>query len=389
MKGTGVGIVAAKLCVVAAAVLGFAASANAQTNLQNAAQALSDGEWREFTSSNWSRSIAEAQPGSNRSVIDFSQRMHWDSIDKRLWFWGSGHQEPAKIIRYDANSDTWTNINSMPSAISNNGHAYDEQGIDVQGRYLWKKQHSSDHFHRMNLDTGSWQTDVLISPGAGSGVAQGMEIFPNFMGTTALLDYSSLYDLRFYDIEASGNPEMQGARYTTGGAGNDIVAGFNHQFIVYDPANQIVVLGGGKEKNNQPANRIYKIANNNALTELDRIPESLRSDNRYIGVGAGAAVLTPGNNGMLYAFQPPDVYELNPNAAPGNQWRQLPDSPLNDDNVSPWFVTTLIPEYNVIVVNTWAGNQSKMFLFKPGECNNCPVVDTIAPKEPTQVLIAD
>ena len=277
MNGSGISLKDGRLYLGALVGLSVSTVIQAATPLEITAQDLRDGEWREYTSSNWGKSIAEAQPGSNRSVIDFSQRMHWDSLNERLWFWGSGHQEPAKIIRFDANSDTWTNINNVPSPIANNGHAYDEQGIDVQGRNLWKKQHSSDVFHRMNLDSGSWQTNVFTSPGAGSGVAQGMEVFPNFMGTTALLDYTSLFGLRFFDLEASGTPEMSNLRYSTGRDGNDdIVAGFNHQFIVYDPANRIMVLGGGKESNGHPANRIYKVAANHDLTELDNIPSALR-----------------------------------------------------------------------------------------------------------------
>lgn len=375
----------------------FAAAPSHGNPLQDTAASMSEGEWREYTSSNWDSRIAEAEPGTpGKSILDFSQRMHWDPIGKQLWMWGKGHGAPvAKLIKFNAESNEWT-IMPNPTPFTGTGHAYDEQAIDISGRYLYKKKHSDHPVHRMDLDTGDWESNVF-SVGSGD-VAQAIEIFPNFQGRDVILSYDSNSGLDELVISSGATRQL----YSTGSAskGKDIVNGKNHVFIVYDPANEIVVLGGGNgDSASFSAEHVYKLTKNNVLTELDNIPSALRvgtdGAGQYLGPGVKRGILCPGGNGKLYAHKMIGddqshhrlLFELDPNAPSGSQWRQMPNSPLDDTNARVWLVCTLIPEYEVIVFNSWNNRDPRMFLYKPGACDNCPPVDSVAPAAPTGLQI--
>lgn len=145
--------------------------ATVSSSLQALANSMSSNSWSNFTMGGLTLSLVDA--GSSHSIVEFCARGHWDRLNRKIQFWGQGHNAASKLITWDDATNQWS-IGTDPG-FGGVAHAYYHQAMNQATGDLYLRQYSGSGIKR-KLYNQAW-TNVASINNSYNQVAGGLEWF--------------------------------------------------------------------------------------------------------------------------------------------------------------------------------------------------------------------
>lgn len=310
------------------------------TSLSDVAAALPEGQWAELATSGFNP--ATLDDGAASSVFWFAEDMGWDATRRQLLYVGGGHDSDAEFVRYSEVTNAWSR--SKPSGgfwHANFSHAYDHIAlIPSVGRLYFRQPASaeSDQIEIYDLAAGTWSRSPLMAQAPACCGA--LEYFPDLGGLVLVAGDGPIY---FYDPAAN--------LWSTLASGAAI--GDYHNFAEYSAAHRMMIFGGGEGPNGMT---LFRLDANRQITRLNDAPQRMGTTH--------SVVTTDPVSGNFLVFFDTASYELDPVT---QAWTPL-------TTVPPWIalgnagvfnaVATPVPTYGITLVAKYAGDDSRVYLYR-------------------------
>ncbi len=322
----------------------LAASVQA-TSMSDVAAALQGRQWAELTTSNFNS--ATLADGTAFSVFWFSEDLAWDPLRRKLHFVGGGHGSDAEFVSYDEVTNTWSRrkpAGGIPWNV-NFSHAYDHLALVPTLGRLYFRQPASDQSERIeifDLAAGTWSRSPLMP--SRPECCGALEYFPELGGLVQAAGSGPVF---LYDPAASS--------WSTLSSG--LAIGDFHNFAEYSARHRMMILGGGEG------------ANGRALFTLSAARQFRRIADAPQRMGTTYSVVTSDPvGGNFLVFFDTAAYEMNPVS---ETWTPIPAPPWLGLGTAGIFnvVATPIPVYGVTLFAKYAGDDSRVYLYKHTSAN--------------------
>ncbi len=332
----------ARWCSGLAATLSLAIGASGSAGasaLSDAAAQLQPGQWTTLDTQSFTRALLD--DGAGYHVFYYTEDMVWDPVSRQLLFVGGGHGSDAEFLRYRESTNAWTR--SKPTGDfwhSSFSHAYDHNAIIPSlGKFFFRQPayDPSDHVEIYDIASGVWSRSAAMP--YRPGCCSGLEYFPELNGLVLADGYSGVM---LYNVAANRWSEISGAGW-----------GDYHNFAEYSPVHKVMIFGGGESSG---TNALFRLDANRQITRLSNSPAQLGTTH--------SIVTTDPVSGNFLVFFNSAFYELNPLT---DTWRRMSVNPpwqsMGDYGVFG-AVGTPISTYGVVAVAKYAGDNSKVYLYR-------------------------
>ncbi len=317
----------------------LAASVQA-TPMSDVAAALQGRQWAELSTSNFN--AATLADGTAFSVFWFSEDLAWDPTRRQLHFVGGGHGSDAEFVSYDEATNAWTRrkpAGGIPWNV-NFSHAYDHLALVPSVGRLYFRQPASDQSERLeifDLAAGTWSRSPLMP--SRPECCGALEYFPELGGLVQAAGPGPIF---LY------NPVANSWSMLSSG----IAIGDYHNFAEYSARHRMMILGGGEGSNGRA---LYTL---NTSRVFRRIPDAPQR------MGTTYSVVTSDPvGGNFLVFFDTAAYEMDP---VNETWIPIPAPPWLALGAAGIFnvVATPIPAYGVTLFAKYAGDDSRVYLYK-------------------------
>lgn len=320
----------------ALAALALAAGQARASALSDAAAALQPGQWRVLNTTNLNR--ATLDDGAGYHVFYYTEDLTWDPVSRQLLFAGGGHNSDAEFLRYRESTNAWTRTKPAGSQWHHSfSHGYDHNAIaPALGKFYFRQPayDPSNYLEIYDIASGTWSRSAPMP--YRPGCCGGLEYFPELNG---LVLANGDAGLLFYDPAANRWSELSGAGW-----------GDYHNFAEYSPVHKVMIFGGGESSG---GNAVFRLNASRQITRLANAPGHLGTTH--------AVVTTDPVSGNFLVFLDNAFYELNPAT---NTWRRMSaNAPWQSSGVFG-VVATPISTYGVVAFVQYAGDNSKVYLYR-------------------------
>jgi len=330
-------------CAITLAVLSLASATVGASPLSDAANALQPGQWTVLTTNGFNDSILNI----NGTIFAYSEEMKWDSQKNEMHFVGAYHYQPVAHIVYNESTNTWSKRNLDAGVFGQPFHSYDHMAIDPASRLMWVRPFGAagNKLQRYDLDAKTWSSTATFSGGLQDAV--GIEYFPELKKVV----YIDEGNVRLYDPASNA---WLVAMVSPAGLGP------YHNIAEYSPVHKVMIMGGGND-----SRAIYRMNSSGQITRMKDAPV-------VIGVTNSIVTVDPISGDFLVLTRAKQFYQYNPIT---DVWTQLSGgTSVALFNLSSDFpdiqgaAASPIPQYGVIMVAKYDGNNSKIYLYrhKPG-----------------------
>jgi hypothetical protein len=342
------GFLCASTFVLALVIVGGQASASA---LSDAAAALQPGQWTVLSTGNLNR--ATLDDGAGYHVFYYTEDLTWDPVSRQLLFVGGGHGTDAEFLRYRESTNAWTRTKPGGSQWhSSFSHGYDHNAIaPALGKFFFRQPayDPSNYLEIYNIAAGTWSRSAPMP--YRPGCCGGLEYFPELNG---LVLANGDAGLLHYDPAANRWSEISGASW-----------GDYHNFAEYSPVHKVMIFGGGESSG---TNAVFRLNASRQITRLANAPAHLGTTH--------SVVTTDPISGNFLAFFGSSFYELNPAT---NTWRKMSTNAPWQASGGIWgVVATPISTYGVVAFVKYAGDNSKVYLYRHSAGTTGPTVSLSA-----------
>ena len=255
------------------------------TALGDLAASMVSGEWRVLTTSNLSNYFIKVywspEAGSAPdSLLGYGDEAQWDPISKQLFIGGGSHNYNGRIIAYSADNNSWRVISALDyspywSAVNpipggTGIHGYNRTGISASRRqFYYMNGYNPAYIQVYNIDNNTWGSPFGPAPG-GTYENANAEYFPEL--DSIIMPQGS----------SGGNNILREYNLSTGiwSSNGSVTTGAVHDRAVYNPVKAEVIMGGGQ---NDPIawQHIYKLSNNNVLSQMADAPMSIGAEKAF------------------------------------------------------------------------------------------------------------
>ena len=316
------------------------ASAGAQASastLSDAAATLQPGQWRVLNTTNLNR--ATLDDGAGYHVFYYTEDLTWDPVSRQLLFAGGGHGTDAEFLRYRESSNAWTRTKPGGSQWhASFSHGYDHNAIaPALGKFYFRQPayDPSNYLEIYNIASNTWSRSAPMP--YRPGCCGGIEYFPELNG---LVLANGDAGLLLYDPAANRWSELSGAGW-----------GDYHNFAEYSPVHKVMIFGGAESSG---TNAVFRLNASRQITRLANAPGHLGTTH--------SVVTTDPVSGNFLVFFDNAFYELNPAT---NTWRRMSANAPWQSSGGVWgVVATPISTYGVVAVVKYAGDSSKVYLYR-------------------------
>jgi len=332
------------------------------TPLSDVAAALQPGQWAELPTIGFDAALLD--DGGAYAVFWYAEDLAWDAQRQQLLFIGGGHGSDPEFLTYNELTNTWSRRKPAGGIPWDTyfSEAYDHIALIPSLGRLYFRQPAfteSDRIEIYDIPTQTWTRSPLMP--ARPACCGALEYFPELGGLVNLAGPGPLY---FYDPNANAWSTLAGS----------VAIGDYHNFAQYTPVHRVMIFGGGEGPNGQA---VYRMNADRSITRLVDAPQ--RMGTTY------SIVSTDPVSGNFLVFFDTASYEFN---SITQVWTLLPGVP-------PWrpigyegvfvAVATPLPEYGVILVAKYAGDNSRVYLYRHTATSGPPpTVELTA--QPAQVV---
>jgi hypothetical protein len=329
-----------RLAGLVVGVLSLAATPVPATPLTDVAASLAPGQWGELATTNFNE--ATLGDGTSFAVFWFSEDLAWDGANRRLYFVGGGHDSDAQFLTWSESTNAWTRAKPAGGVWHPTfSHAYDHLALIPSRNRLYFRQPASDSNDRIEIyDIGSatWsRSAVMPSRPACCGA---LEYFPELGGLVMAAGPGPVF---LYDPGGNSWRELA----------NNVAIGDFHNFAEYSPVHRVMIFGGGEGANGRA---LFRINANGQVARLGDAPQR-------IGITYSVVTTDPVSGDFLVFFDNAS-WQFNPIT---DTWTPLSAVPPWRSLGSPGIfaaVATPIPELGIVVVAKYAGDNSRVYLYR-------------------------
>ena len=310
------------------------------TALSDVAAALQPGQWAELATEGFNQ--ATLGDGDSYSVFWYAEDLAWEEAHRQLLYVGGGHGSDAEFLTYDEASNRWS-VRKPGGAIpwdDNFSHAYDQLAlIPALGRLYFRQPafSPSDRLEIYHIATASWSRSAPMPrlPAC----CGALEYFPELGGLVMVAGAGPIY---LYEAATDAWSTLS----------NGTAVGSYHNFAEYSPVHRAMLFGGGEEANGAA---LYLLRADRQITRLNDAPSRMGTTH--------SVVSTDPVTGHFLVFFNSAAYELDPRS---QAWAALPAPPWLAHGEPGVFnvVATPIPTYGVILVAKYAGDNSRVYVYR-------------------------
>jgi hypothetical protein len=316
------------------------------TSMSDVAAPLQPGQWAELTTGNFNQALLG---DGSYDLFYFTDDIAWDPLSRQLLFVGGGHDNDADFLRYSEATNSW--LRSKPAGSSwhtNFSHAYDHNAIiPALGKFFFRQPAApqSDRIEIYDIVTGSWSRSAPMP--ASPACCGGLEYSPDLGG---LLLIAGPGPILFYE------PATDAWRTLSAGQ----AVGDYHNFAQYSPTHRVMLFGGGEGANGAA---LFLMDANRRIRRLSNAPQQM-------GI-THAVVTTDPVTGNFLVFFDTGTYDFNPVS---QTWTPLPTPPWLSLGSPGIFnvVATPVSTYDVILFAKYAGDDSRVYLYRHAERSALP-----------------
>lgn len=208
------------------------------TALSTAAAALAAGQWATFTCNYPSTLTSLIFAGGVKYIVEYADKMVWDSVRQQIYFTGGGHSEDEKTIVYHDVTNTWEDLGTPPwytqlpgNAIHGYQHNTYANGVQYYGIFASRTIRTRD------VENDTWSTIDTSGINQFSGLTGAVEWFPTYgAGSLMIVQGGGVDDGPGTVLRRSGGS------WTEIGTPN---MGAYHNIGVYSSILDLVFFGGG------------------------------------------------------------------------------------------------------------------------------------------------
>lgn len=311
------------------------------TSLSDVAASLQPGQWAELTTANFN--AATLDDGGAYSVFWYAEDIAWDAARRQLLYVGGGHGSDAEFLAYDEATNTWS-VRKPGGGIPWDTYfseAYDHIALVPSLDRLYFRQPAFDQSDRIeiyDISSGTWSRSPLMP--ARPACCGALEYFAELGGLVQLGGPGSIF---FYDTTTD--------LWSTLSSG--VAVGDYHNFAEYSPVHRVMIFGGGEGANGAA---LFRMDAARQITRLNDAPQ--RMGTTY------SIVTTDPVSGDFLVFFDGASYELDPMT---QVWTPLAAVPPWRSLGAPGVfnaVATPIPTHGVILVAKYAGDNSRVYLYR-------------------------
>jgi len=351
-----------RMASVGAALLGFSVIASAAAPLIEAAQSMSEGEWRKVQTTGLTKEFLEEKSSANDSIMQWGAKAAWEPQSQMFLFAGAPHGGARKMIRYKALEDRWE---EGPVHPGQGAHSYYYSATQTENG-LWYRYLSEVNDGTVGMigvydpQSNSWST----LPGTVNHKNQGPKFggfayFPERNGFLLVAGWRGGY---WYDKSSASWSRID---YPN----NNI-----HDYAVYNPVHKVVMFGGGGD--GQSSNLDFWVMNAAGETLGPyTAPQLIRTSEGHITVD-------PVTGKYLVIFDGRQLFEYDVSK---NQWARLPDPPqvfAQSQDMNGRWVAAPIASLGVIMYLMYSPEPA-VYLYKHG--GGVGVVDSVPPNPPANL----
>jgi hypothetical protein len=324
--------------------------------LSDAAATLQPGQWRVLGTANLNR--ATLDDGAGYHVLYYTEDLTWDPVSRQLLFVGGGHDTDAEFLRYRESTNAWTRTKPAGSQWHDNfSHAYDHNAIaPALGKFYFRQPayDPSNYLEIYDITSNTWSRSAPMP--YRPGCCGGLEYFPELNG---LVLANGDAGLLFYDPAANRWSEISGAGW-----------GDYHNFAEYSPVHKVMIFGGAESSG---TNAVFRLNASRQIARLSNAPAHMGTTH--------SIVTTDPVSGNFLVFFDNAFYELNPAT---DTWRRMSaNAPWQSSGGVFGVVATPISTYGVVAFVEYAGDSSKVYLYRHTAAASSPTVSLSA--SPTSV----
>ena len=316
------------------------------TSMSDAAAPLQPGQWTELATGNFNQATLG---DGNYDLFYFTDDLAWDPLSRQLLFVGGGHDNDADFLRYSEVNNSWSRSKPTGSSWHTNfSHAYDHTAvIPALGRFFFRQPAApqSDRIEIYDIATGIWSRSapMPVSPAC----CGGLEYFPELGGLVLVAGPGPVL---LYD------PATNAWRTLSGGE----AVGDYHNFAQYSPRHRVMIFGGGEGANGAA---LFLMDANRRIRRLSDAPQRM-------GITHSVVTTDPVTGNFLVYFDS-GAYELDPVR---QTWTPLPAPPWLAYGSPGIFnvVATPIASYDVILFAKYAGDDSRVYLYRHADRTALP-----------------
>jgi hypothetical protein len=311
------------------------------TALSDVAAAVQAGQWAELVTTGFDS--ATLDDGGAYAVFWYAEDIAWDAARQQLLFVGGGHGSDPEFLTYSEATNAWTRRKPGGGIPWDTyfSETYDHLALIPSLGRLYFRQPAftpSDRIEIYDIVAGTWTRSPLMPNRPACCGA--LEYFPELGGLVNVAGPGPVY---FYDPAANAWSTLAAS----------VSIGEYHNFAQYSPVHRVMIFGGGEGPN---GTALYRMDANRQITRLNNAPQ--RMGTTY------SIVTTDPVSGNFLVFFDNASYQFNPMT---QVWTLLPGVP-------PWrpigyagvfaAVATSLPEYGVVLVAKYAGDNSRVYLYR-------------------------
>ena len=320
------------------------------SELSDAASALAPGSYVELSTQGFNEELM--LQGGGHHMLQYAESMIWDPMRREIHFVGSGHLQGYQHIVYNEANNSWSQ-RPLPGFISSqDSHGYDHIAINLERREFYFRGFNQNRIWIYNLDSQSWTTSSVMS-------------LQNYQVAGGMAWFQDMQRMIYVDGDfglATYNPANNSWNTLSGSLG----LGPYHNFAEVAEKDNVVVLGGGNG-----SGVIYHLSANGNLTRKGNAPQSMGTTNSI-------TVYEP-VSGDFIVFFADSTYQYRPSS---DTWTRIGNTPpfsgLGDNGIFGG-IATPISTHGVIMIAKYAGNNSKVYLYKYAEGDGNPPPDPEPP----------
>jgi hypothetical protein len=317
------------------------------TALGSLAASMTPNSWAELTNTSgfnggtiFTRCVHSSLAYCNEAV--------WDSVDKRVYFIGSGHGDWSSsnciaFIQYNDATDTWSTL-PKPPFYSEMHHGYDHTAICVDRREIYHKTSGGENLYKYDMNTGQWSLQTGTYNSSVDCRYGALEYFPD-LGSLLFYREPYLWNLateRWTEVSNNFQNKTPSGDWTY------------HCFAEYNPVHKVMIMGGGNGSVN-----LYKLGTDGQMVQMNQAPFGLGVNGsiEYADTRTGKFIVyaEDGSNRMF-------TYDVT-----SDTWTQLSGTAPFRTGYGNWknLVGCFISTYGVGFYVQWDGSSSKIYLYKP------------------------